>query len=74
METILTMAKMLTNERQEFEFIRKTVKISFLWPIDKKGKSKDLPFFIHCESNGISSIGKANCISPVRKDCISPHL
>ena len=29
METILTMAKMLTNERQEFKFIRKTAENIF---------------------------------------------
>lgn len=31
METILTMAKMLTNERREFEFIRETSETIFFY-------------------------------------------
>ena len=41
---------------QEFEFIHKLPKISFSYPLDKNSTSFGLSnFFIHCESNGISS-------------------
>ena len=40
----------------------------------KRTKRKLSSFFIHCESNGISSRATCRpCISSVRQDCISSH-